>query len=308
MLGVFAQAVALLSSLVLIRRNTGNWRLDTFLCQVAGIGAAVAYYSLWSSIATFARSSAQILVWWGHDFNLSAFNLLSLLLFLGWALVGCWRAMRAELRFANGPYVWLAYLVYAAIYAAGFESWISIQLQMRMGLHPAATPLALAGLTLLASTYSMVFLEPKDPVRLRWLGQQLRAGRAYRAFMALDCWMLSYAATLVVGLVLAALWAGSGLSLSVLAVLGFLTRDMAIFVLMRGLAGGKGDFAALAVLGALYLLLPLIVNGLGIPGLEFLFVPVAKTYPALGVVAAWVQGLGAAAWAARSIATKLPTR
>ena len=34
-LGIFAQAVALLSSLVLIRRQTGNWRLDTFLCQVA---------------------------------------------------------------------------------------------------------------------------------------------------------------------------------------------------------------------------------------------------------------------------------
>src|ERR1044072_5490314 len=33
-LGIFAQAVALLSSLVLIRRNTGNWRLDIFLCQV----------------------------------------------------------------------------------------------------------------------------------------------------------------------------------------------------------------------------------------------------------------------------------
>ena len=32
-------------SLVLIRRNTGNWRLDTFLCQVAGIGAAFSYYS-----------------------------------------------------------------------------------------------------------------------------------------------------------------------------------------------------------------------------------------------------------------------
>jgi len=45
-LGVFAQAVALLSSLVLIRRNTGNWRLDTFLCQVAGIVAAFTYYSL----------------------------------------------------------------------------------------------------------------------------------------------------------------------------------------------------------------------------------------------------------------------
>ena len=93
-LGVFAQAVALLSSLVLIRRQTGNWRLDTFLCQVAGIGAAFAYYSLWSSIRAFEQSGTTTLVWWGHDFTLGSFHLVSLLLFLGWALVGCWRAMR----------------------------------------------------------------------------------------------------------------------------------------------------------------------------------------------------------------------
>ena len=52
---------------------------------------------------------------------------------------------------------------------------------------PAASiPLALAGLSLLASAYGMAFLEPKDPVRLRWLGEQIRAGRLYSAFLALD--------------------------------------------------------------------------------------------------------------------------
>ena len=127
-LGVFAQAVALLSSLVLIHRQSGNWRLDTFLCQVAGVGAAFAYYSLWSSIRAFEQSGTTTLVWWGHDFTLGSFHLVSLLLFLGWALIGCWRAMRSELRFANGPYVWLAYLAYVAIYSAGFESVIGAKL------------------------------------------------------------------------------------------------------------------------------------------------------------------------------------
>src|SRR5260221_14481643 len=107
--------------------------------------------------------------------------------------------MRAELRFANGPYVWLAYLFYSAVYSAGFETWIGRQLPLAS--HGAAAKLALASLTLLASTYSMVFLEPKDPVRLRWLGEQVRDGRFYKAFLALDCWMLSYAATLAAGFV-----------------------------------------------------------------------------------------------------------
>jgi len=288
-LGVFAQSVALLSSLVMIRRNTGNWRLDIFLCQVAGVGAAFTYYSLWSSVSAFARSGTSMLTWWGHGFSLGNFHLVSLLVFLGWALIGCWRAMRAELRFANGPYVWLAYLAYSAVYSAGFESWIGPRLNMPAS--PVAAKLALAGLTLLASTYSMAFLEPKDPVRLRWLGEQIRAGHLYKAFLALDCWMLSYGATLAVGLVLALSWTTS--PAGSLAVLGFLTRDVAIFVLMRGRAGGKGDFAALAILGALYLLLPTVLSGLGLQGLDFLFLPQGM----LGVIAGWAQGV-ACAWLA----------
>ena len=296
-LAVFAQAVALLSSLVLIRRNTGNWRLDAFLCQVAGIGAAMTYYSLWNSISAFERSGTSTLDWWGHTYTLSGFHLASLLVFLGWALVGCWRTMRAELRFANGPYVWLAYLVYSAIYAAGFESWIGRSIPTGQDLHSVSGKLALAGISLLASTYGMAFLEPKDPVRLRWLGEQLRNQHLYPTFMALDCWMLSYAATILVGLGLAAISSASA-ALPVLAVLGFMTRDVAIFALMQGRAGGRGDFAALGILGAIYLLVPTLLAGLGLRALNFLVQPING----LSVAAAWTEGAILAYLALRRIA------
>jgi len=245
-LGVFAQAVALLSSLVLIHRQTGNWRLDTFLCQVAGIGAAFAFYSLRSSIialdsSSFAvgeRSDMAMLTWWGHAFTLGSFYLVSLLLFLGWALIGCWRAMRSELRFANGPYVWLSYLAYVAIYSAGFESMIGAKLQGRFDMPRGSIPLALAGISLMATAYGMAFLEPKDPVRLRWLADQVRSGRWYSAFLAVECWMLSYAATLMIGIVLAALWVATPpATWAVLAMLGFMTRDICIFLLGRMFGG-----------------------------------------------------------------------
>jgi len=90
----------------------------------------------------------------------------------------------------------------------------------------------------------------------------------------------------------------------VLAMLGFLTRDIAIFVLMRGMAGGKGDFAALAVLGSLYLLLPMILKGANLGGLDFLFLPSLSSV--LGVIAAWGQGAVCAALAARRIARYQP--
>ncbi len=298
-LGVFAQSVALLSSLVLIRRQTGNWRLDTFLCQLAGIGAAFAYYSLWNSIGAFQRSGMESVTWWSHAFNLGSFHLVSLLLFLGWVLVGCWRAMRAELRCANGPYVWLAYLAYVAIYSAGFASAIDGDLLAQVRTVPAGSiPLALAGLSVMASAYGMAFLEPKDPVRLRWLGEQVQAGRFYTAFLALDCWMLSYAASLLLGLVLAAAWAGSAsLSLTVLAMLGFLTRDICIFLLARLLAGAKGDFAALAILAALYLMMPSL---LWQAHLSFLLLPSGHD-SVLSVLVAWAQALALIWWVVHAI-------
>jgi hypothetical protein len=312
-LGLFGQAVALLSSLMLVRRQTGNWRLDTFLCQVAGIGAAFAFYGTWSSVASFVRAGEQALVWWGIAFSANSFHLVSLLLFLGWALVGCWRAMRAELRFANGPYVWLGYLAFIAIYYAGFESVLAARIPHLAGAeavwHASTIRLVLAGMALLTSAYSMVFLEPKDPVRMRWLGEQVRAGNFYRAFLSLDAWMLSYGATLVMGLVLAvtvAVTGASGLILPVLAVLGFLTRDVAIFVLMRGRAGAKGDFAALAIIGALYLLVPMILNGAGAPSLAGFFLP--NMGSVIGPIAAWAQGVGVAVWAVRTIAVKFTAR
>jgi hypothetical protein len=302
-LALFAQAASLLSSLVLIRRNTGNWRLDTFLCQVAGIGAAFSYYSLWSSAYAFKRSGEQALVWWGYAFNVTAFHLVSLLLFLAWALVGCWRAMRAELRLASGPFVWLSYLAYLCVYSAGFESSIPPAALAAIGASVPAVRLGLAALALVSSAYGMVFLEPKDPVRLRWLAEQLRAGHFSKAFLALDAWMLSYAAAILMGLLLAAVMALGGgvhLALPVLAMLGFLTRDVAIFVLMRRLAGGKGDFAALAVLAVLYLLFPMLLDGLGLKTLDFIFLPVAIS--ALGVVVAWGQATVSMIWSIRSVA------
>jgi hypothetical protein len=115
----------------------------------------------------------------------------------------------------------------------------------------------------------------------------------------MDCWMLSYATTLLVGLVLALTWTTSPAgSLMVLAMLGFLTRDVAIFVLARGRAGGKGDFAALAILGALYLLLPTVLAGMGLHGLRFLFLPSDM----LSVIAGWAEGAVCAYLALKRIA------
>lgn len=290
LVGMLAQAVALLSSLMLIRRNTGNWRLDTFLCQVASILAAAAYYALAHSFSAMA-AMPRAMVWWDRAFSYVPFQTLSLLLAAGWALVGCWRAMRAELRFANGPFVWLAWLLYLFVYQAGFSSLLPQRFFETSGLPPMLAHLLLGGAALMASAYGMAFLEPKDPVRLRWLGEQLRAGQLWRAFVALDAWMLSYAVTLIVGAGVAVTLTAP-LAPAVLAMLGFMTRDIAIFVLLRSFSDGKSDFAALAVLAVLYILLPMIAHG---SALTALLLPTPGSI--ISPVSAWAQGFALALWA-----------
>ena len=148
----------------------------------------------------------------------------------------------------------------------------------------------------------MTFLEPKDPVRLRWLGEQVRGRRLAKAFLALDTWMLSAVAAMAVGLILALVLASGSVmtyALAVLAILGFLIRDVAIFVVTRVLAGTKGDIAALAILATLYLLLPMILAGLNLRALNVLFLP-SMSSP-LAMVFAWGQGVACAFWARRLI-------
>ena len=302
-LGLFAQAVALLSSLVLIRRDTGNWRLDAFLCQIAGIGGGMLYYSLWGSASAFEGNGADMVVWWGNAFRLDTFHMVSLLLFLGWAMVGCWRMMRAELRFANGPFVWLAYLTYLCVYTAGLETAIPQFVLAYIGaLSPSAIRLGLVSFVLLSSAYGMTFLEPKDPVLLRWLGEQIRAGRFLKALLAFDTWMLSYGAAMAAGLFLALELLSNGavhLMLPVMAMLGFLTRDVAILVLMSIYIGRRGDFFGLSLLATLYLFIPTILHGLKVADFDFVLRPVIANIS--NVIAAWSQAVACVAWSLWSL-------
>jgi hypothetical protein len=81
----------------------------------------------------------------------------------------------------------------------------------------------------------------------------------------------------------------------VLAVLGFLTRDMAIFVLAHTFASrGRGDFAAAIVLVALYALVPAILNGLHFENALVLFYPRVAHPLWLGPTVAWAEGIAAA--------------
>ena len=101
------------------------------------------------------------------------------------------------------------------------------------------------------------------------------------------------------GLVLAVLWAGTpNVALMVVAVLGFLTRDICIFLLARFVAGPKGDFGALAILAALYLVVPTVFWR---AKLGFVLLPMSDGNAGLSAFAAWAQALALVWWVGHAI-------
>ena len=298
--GLVAQASALLASLIAIRRRSAHSRLDVFLYQFAGIVAALAVFYLWQaadpeSALLFGKKSTDVINWWGAIVSARPFLLISLALFTAWILTGCYREMRRELKMRNGPLVWLGFLAFIGIYVAGFDAWLPHDSNLPQW-SIVALRLALATTAYGALTYVMVLLEPKDRVLYRWYGSQIASGAVERALWSLQAWIMSYAATVIVALGL--IWwlfaqrAGAAYPALTVAGLGFLTRDVAIFVFFAA-TRRRGDFAAIVTLIALYVLIPAILDGLGVKAALPLFYPTPSNPVWLGPAVVWGEAFAA---------------
>jgi hypothetical protein len=309
-IGIIAQSAALLASLMAIGRRQSHSRFEIFIYQMVGLVAALMVYYVWSAAdpaGSLIKHAAptDFIPWWGVNFDARLFLLISVGIFTFWTLLGCYRGMRLELKMRNGPLVWLAFLAFMGVYVGGFDAWLSPDLKT---WDAVSLRLLLAGTTFAVLTYLMVLLEPKDRVHYRWMAGQVGQGHLLNALSGLQAWMMSYAATLAVAVALT-LWLTHDLSVAltgqplVLATMGFITRDVAIFVAMQTLPGKRrGDFGALAILFALYVLAPAILAGLQAGPLLFLFFPQLPAPNWLGVIAAWGEGLAVAAFALTRLA------
>ncbi|MGC9954275.1 MAG: hypothetical protein ABSD21_08355 [Rhizomicrobium sp.] len=309
-IGVIAQAAALLASLIAAGRRQAHSQFEVFVYQAVGLAAAVVVYLIWATAdpagSILARKApTDFIVWWGLVLDARAFLLLSLAVFTAWTLTGCVRQMRLELKMRNGPFVWLGFLLFIGIYVAGFDAWLSDHRAL-MHLDAVARRLLLAGTTFGALAYLMVFLEPKDRVRYRWLGSAFAKLKLGPALAGLQGWMTATLATLGVGIALL-VWLGQTSAppdqATVGAMLGFLTRDMAIVVLASMLSRRRsGDFAAVAILFALYVLLPAIVKGLNYETWLVFFFPRASDPLWLSPLLVWSEAVLATVLAVGSLA------
>lgn len=293
--GVIAQGTSLLASLIAVRRRQGKTGLELFIYQLAGLAASIGVWAVaypnGPNIGLFGGTDT--LLWWDLAMPKTGFFLVSLAIFAGWMLIGCYRQMRLELKLANGPWLWLAFMVFIAVYVAGFGECVQAQVD------GTTCRLALAAAAMAALAYICVLLEPKSAVTLRWLAGEFARFRIGTFFAHLQGWMSAALAALLLGgalVVHLALTGNIADMATVGAMLGLLTRDMAIVVLLNVLARRRGgDLMALALFVALYALLPAIIAGLHYDGGRALFLP-HRTDPLwMSPVAVWLEAV--AVWA-----------
>ena len=111
--GLFAQAVALFLSLSAIRK-------DRNLSRTLSAVTYVAVIVLGGLILAAAFRNADGIGWYGQQYDPLVFMCAALAVWLVWAYIGVYRYMRAELQHRNGPWVWVAFVIFAAVFVAGF--------------------------------------------------------------------------------------------------------------------------------------------------------------------------------------------
>jgi hypothetical protein len=301
--GLFAQSIAMFASLLAVHRRASLRRLDVFLFQIAGLAAALIADNVWNVTyvaGLIARKpvadSIEHFTWWDLPLPLDGFYLVSLLVFLGWSVVGNLTLLRGELQMRTGPLPWIAFLIFCVCYTAGFAD-------AGAGAVFTTTRLAIAIVVTAALTYAAILFEHKDPVLYRWLLGAFAQGRIDKVLGGLQSWMsaLLLLTALVIYFELTftpplkeVLGFTQKLAPAVIAGFAFVLRDIGVFLYFN-MGPKRGDFGALVSLALLYVILPAMVAGFQSASLIGLFYPnpdansvVMIAAPALEAAAIWM--------------------
>lgn len=258
---VFAHAIGLLTCLQWSARNgrlgarVSLWlSLVGLLCVLPFLVVLVPAYDVgWSGE----------LHWFGVPFSTRDFAVLSLSTFTGWAVLGCYRLMRAELEVRNRPWIWMGFVAFCMVYVAGLVSAGDVQLvaalrslQAQAHALPRATEvLVIAHLVALVLGYTVLTVEPKDPVALKRLLLDIRHGALARASEVVPRWLCVLPLALIT--TFAVLVTDAAALVVCASTLMFFLRDAGIVHLLNlGVRRQRADAAAMFYLLVLYGLLP----------------------------------------------------
>ncbi len=269
--GIWLQALSLLGSFLLVWKDSAGARSG------GGVGIILVGLFLLAPVLGIVVDPdvrTSTLRWYGAEWIVFRFWLCSLTALAAWTVVGVYRLMRAELQLRGGPWVWLAFVLFLMVYAAGFvdgaSSWTSPPEEL---LHR----LLLAYLIGIGLVYVMALLDRKEFVAFRRLLHCAEGRDWKRVLEELPAWLatLPLVIGLCIGLVLLPqAGEGSPPQSFVIGMSLFLLRDLGILLGFNLSANPKrADVTALFYLVLLYTLAPGLLHAFGGDSLLGIFWP-----------------------------------
>jgi len=268
--GVAAQATAMLFGMLFLRLKPAGLRGLATVAQITGVllgtGVLLALFPL--------RDQSMDIQWYGLTFEAERFGFAALCIITSWTIAGIHHLMRSELQYADPPYVWGAFLIFAVFFNAGFAE---ISPWMAFETPGLATAMVVAFATSALLTELAALLEPKGFIPMRqWLAR-LAENHTAAARAATPCWFVSLVVSAVLCITAAAFEATTGNAQTIptlAAILLFVIRDVGLISFFT-LSGRpfSGTVTSLVYLGILYLLLPAILIFAEQPHFLSIFLP-----------------------------------
>lgn len=166
---VLLQALGLLGALLLVRRRA---EINVGRSGPGLLFVLLALFLLQPLLRLYSRGESGGVYWYDAEYALLDFGLVSIIAFGAWAILGSYYVMRAELQYRHTFWPWTLFVIFLAVYVAGFVS-------------EQGVPRLLVGYVIVAGlTWLAAFIEPKDPVALRACWKALLYGR-FREFQEL---------------------------------------------------------------------------------------------------------------------------
>jgi len=282
--GLFSNAVALLISMHAMKKDRTYNRSQAAAYLI--LGAMIV-----GPILSTAFKAYGSYTWLGQSFESRNFILTTAALFLGWTVIGIYRLMRTELQMKNGPFVWLAFACFMALFFSGFMNVVDTRDRTFDRFFTAFLVTAVL-------TYLMALSEQKDPVAFRRLFASLGRKEWRRVLQELPCWLVTLLPLLAaaIGMFFTSdsffdpTKPVAGVRLVIVGACFLILRDLGLMLFFNLAKNQKrADMVLVLCLCILYGVVPLILNAINLDAMTALFWPRWDQYASLGTAAAGAE-------------------
>ncbi|MDZ4757583.1 MAG: hypothetical protein SGJ10_05525 [Bacteroidota bacterium] len=322
LLGILGHAVAIIVSLLVIRKNRDKSKINTrpisILCVLFAL-SFISYVFPFHIFGSLFIADPQA-SWYAFELPKSTLTLIFVIFYLSWALLGLYYLVRGELQFANKPTLFIIFLVCNAIIVTGLipntginnsSNWTHLN-EIEIKTIPTSlyiyTFLIYCFISAIISSYFIVIMDIKDFIgfkKLMFLAKQKTYKLLYNEIPVYILSLVFAAIVAIIFTIYALLanpdkeaWGYNYYNISktgipfVFAVLLFAVRDICIFLWVNfTMKARRADTLALTYLVILYVLIPILASQLADKSLLNLFVAMPGNGPLLTMIPPAIQAV-----------------